>query len=308
MVSALTWDEFAKAAEAPTRIVFLIVMGIVLRLVVQRVIDRLVAKAAGLAPPKHLFGSKRAAQIIGNSSTLYNERRGQRAQALGSLFKSITTVVVGGMVALMVLNELSFQLGPVLASAGVVGVALGFGAQNLVKDFISGVFMLLEDQYGVGDVIDMGQATGTVEGVGLRVTRLRDGDGILWHVRNGEIIRVGNRSQGWSSLVLDVSVAYDEDIPRLEGLINDVARSLADEEEWRDRILEAPHVVGLEQINGAAVTIRVVGRCAPNEQFGVQRELRLRLKDVFDREGVRVPAPLWPGQSAGAAGAVDVPS
>jgi moderate conductance mechanosensitive channel len=292
MVAGVDWNLLL---EASIRIVFLVVLAVVLRLVLHRLIDRLVAKASGIAPPKHFFGSQRAARILSNAS-LYQERRAQRAQALGSLFKSISTVVISVVITLMILGALRFNLAPILASAGVVGLAIGFGAQNLVKDFISGVFMLMEDQYGVGDVIDMGEAVGTVEGVSLRVTRIRDGDGVLWHVRNGEVIRVGNKSQGWSSLVVDVAVAYDENISRVESLINDVANEIAAEEQWRDKIIDAPKVVGIEQVTGQTITLRVIGRCAPNEHFGVQRELRLRIKATFDEQGVRVPAPVWPGQ------------
>ncbi len=291
-VAGLDWNVLMQAGA---RIVFLLVLAVVLRLILHRLVDRLVAKASGIAPPKHFFGSRRAARIL-SSASLYQERRAQRAQALGSLFKSIATVVISVVIGLMILGATGFNLGPVLASAGVVGLAIGFGAQNLVKDFISGVFMLMEDQYGVGDVIDMGEAVGTVEGVGLRVTRIRDGDGVLWHVRNGEVIRVGNKSQGWSSLLLDVAVAYDENISRVETVINEVANTLVAEDAWRDKILDTPKVVGIEQVTGQAITLRVIGRCAPNEHFGVQRELRLRIKAAFDDQDVRVPAPVWPGQ------------
>ncbi|MET9023115.1 mechanosensitive ion channel family protein [Actinopolymorpha sp. NPDC004070] len=302
MSLALTWERFTQLADVPAHIALLIVLAVAVRFGLNRLIDRVVGTTAGLPKPKHFLGSQKAAALLSNPGGLYHERRAQRAHALGSLFKSIATAVIFGVTSLMVLQQLGYNMAPIIASAGVVGVAIGFGAQNLVKDFISGVFMLLEDQYGVGDVIDMGQATGTVEGVGLRVTRLRDGDGVLWHVRNGEIVRVGNKSQGWSSLVLDVSVAYDEDVAQVEELINDTARTLSDEDEFRDRILEAPHVVGIEEVNGAALTLRVIGKTRPNEHFGVQRELRLRLKALFDAKGIRVPAPIWPGQPGQAAG------
>jgi moderate conductance mechanosensitive channel len=297
VVYALTWNQFFAAAEVPARIVFLLVLGIAIRLVVNRLIDRLVAKTAGLAPPKHFFGSERAAKILSSNATLYRERRAQRAQALGSIFKSITTAVTAGIILLMMLSTIGQNIAPILASAGVLGLAVGFGAQNLVKDFISGVFMLLEDQYGVGDVVDMGEAVGTVEGVGLRVTRLRGFDGVLWHVRNGEVIRIGNRSQGWSSLVLDVEVAPDENIPQVEELINGVAQAVAEDEAFSDKILEVPKVVGIEALTGNSITLRVIGRCAANEHFGVLRELRLRLKALFDAEDIRVPTPIWPDQS-----------
>jgi moderate conductance mechanosensitive channel len=302
VVYALNWREFVDQAEVPARIVFLLLLGVVVRVVVNRLIDRLVAQTAGLAPPKHFFGSERAAKMLSTKATLYHERRAQRAQALGSIFKSITTAVTAGIILLMILSTLGQNIAPILASAGVLGLAVGFGAQNLVKDFISGVFMLLEDQYGVGDIVDMGEAIGTVEGVGLRVTRLRGFDGVLWHVRNGEVIRIGNRSQGWSSLTHDVEVAPDENIPQVEELINGVAQAIAEDDAFRDKILETPKVVGIEAVTGHSITLRVIGRCAANEQFGVLRELRLRLKALFDTEDIRVPAPTWPDQQSGTTG------
>lgn len=291
---ALTWNEFVDAAEGPAktllRIALLVSVALVLRHLAHRLIDRLVSRAVGLNLPKPLRANRRAADTAGDRPTLQQERRAQRAQALGSLFKSATTAVVGAVVVLMVLDELGYSLAPLLASAGVAGIAIGFGAQSLVKDLLAGIFMLLEDQYGVGDVVDLDHAIGTVESVGLRVTRIRDSDGVLWHVRNGEILRVGNKSQGWSALVLDIAVAYDEDIHRVERLINEQARQIAESEQWKHKILEAPYVVGVEEVTGQSITIRIVGKCLPNQQFGVQRELRSRLKKAFDAEGVRVPA------------------
>jgi small conductance mechanosensitive channel len=294
LLVALTWSEVVEAAGTPVkvlvRIALLVGVALVLRHLSHRLIDRLVTRAVGLTLPKPLRATSRADGTSDGRPTLQQERRAQRAQALGSLFKSATTAIVGAVVVLMILDELGYSLAPLLASAGVAGIAIGFGAQSLVKDFLAGIFMLLEDQYGVGDVVDLGVAIGTVESVGLRVTRVRDSDGVLWHIRNGEIQRVGNKSQGWSALVLDITVAYDEDIHRVERLINEQAREIAESERWKDKILEAPHVVGVEEVTGQSITIRIVGKCLPNQQLGVQRELRSRLKKVFDAEGVRVPA------------------
>ena len=135
------------------------------------------------------------------------ERQRQRVETLGSILRSLATVVIVIIAVLMIGEELGLNMAPVLASAGVGGVALGFGAQSLVKDFLSGMFMLAEDQYGVGDFIDTGEAVGTVEEVTLRVTRLRDAQGVIWYVRNGEIVRVANKSQGWSTAMVDIPVS-----------------------------------------------------------------------------------------------------
>ncbi|GAB3409157.1 mechanosensitive ion channel family protein [Flindersiella endophytica] len=295
-----TWPKIWAVAETPVRLVGLIVFALLARWLVHRTIDRLAAQAAGFAPPKlkNPIKGPNAPKFLRTRAAVrspYNERRGQRANALASLFKSITTAVVGTIVVLMTLDALGFSLGPLLASAGIAGAAIAFGAQNLVKDFLSGVFMLVEDQYGVGDVINMGSVVGTVEGVGLRVTRVRDGEGVLWHIRNGEVIQVGNKSQGWSALTLDVEVAYDEDVDRVEDLLNEVSAAMAKEEDWRDKFIDPPSSLGIQQVTSTAVTIRMLGKCVANQQFGVERELRQRIKTVFDQEEVKVPPPTWNG-------------
>ena len=161
-------------------------------------------------------GGKVGAALEPGTRTAGATRRVQRAQTMGSLLKSIVTGVVFAVVAMMLIASSAYNIAPLIASAGILGVALGFGAQSLVKDFLSGIFMIFEDQYGVGDVVDLGEAAGTVEAVSLRVTRLRDVNGTVWYVRNGEILRVGNMSQNWARTVLDISVAYGEDLARVQ--------------------------------------------------------------------------------------------
>ena len=205
--------------------------------------------------------------LVEASGALVAERRRQRAETIGSVLRSIASFVIFGLAFVTVLAELGIEIGPMLASAGVAGVALGFGAQSLVRDFLSGIFMILEDQYGVGDLIDTGEAVGTVEEVGLRVTRLRDACGVVWYVRNGEILRVGNHSQGWSTAIVDVSVAYNEDIPSVQEVIRETADAMAEDEAWREQILEDPVVAGVESVTSAAVTIRVIVKCTLNDHF-----------------------------------------
>jgi small conductance mechanosensitive channel len=285
------------------RIAGIIVGALVLRWLVHRAIARVVTRATTTSL-RDRFVERRRVDGDDSATELLRERRRQRAETIGSILRSCATAVIFGVAFVMVLSEVHIDIGPIIASAGVVGVALGFGAQSLVKDFLSGVFMILEDQYGVGDVVDTGSATGTVEEVGLRVTRLRDGQGVVWYVRNGEILRIGNQSQGWSTAIVDVSVAYDENLPAVQELIRSVAADLADDEEWADQILEDPVVAGVESVTGTAMTIRVIIRCRPSEHLGVQRELRSRVKLAFDREGVRVPPPVPPyGPGPSAAGA-----
>jgi moderate conductance mechanosensitive channel len=270
---------------APVRIVVIIVAALVTRYVLHRLINGVVARA-----PKVVIGT----------TTVFSERRAQRAKTLGSLTRSTATVVVYSIAFVMVLNELGFAVAPIIASAGIVGVALGFGAQNLVKDFLNGIFMLAEDQYGVGDVIDMGQARGTVEAVGLRVTRLRDDDGAAWFVRNGEVLRLANMSQGWATAIVDITVAADEDLERVRELLNELATQLTDDPAWDDLIEGDPHVLGFETVTPDAVTFRVVVRTKPLENGSVARELRHRLQKRFAAEGVRLahPAPISTPPSA----------
>ena len=279
----------------PAQIASILVIALVVRFIVNRLIRRVADRAAEGTVPGVLARGK-TAKIF--ETSLLSERRRQRAATMSSVLRSITTTVIVTVAFVMILDVLGLPIGPLVASAGIVGVAVGFGAQSLVKDFLSGIFLILEDQYGVGDLVDTGMGTtGTIEAVGLRVTRLRDGSGVVWYVRNGEILKVGNHSQGWSTAIVDMPVAYTEDIPRVQRLIGEVAAAMAEEDDWKPKILEPPTVAGVESVTGTSVTVRVVVKCAPNEHFGVQRELRERIKEAFDREGVRVPPPAYPGIS-----------
>jgi moderate conductance mechanosensitive channel len=285
----------------PLRIVAILLGAVVIRWLVHRAITRVVKRTVDSKLRERLAERRHVPVLVAASAALAAERRRQRAETIGSVLRSIASFVILGLAFVTSLAELGFELGPILASAGVAGVALGFGAQSLVRDFLSGIFMILEDQYGVGDLIDTGEAVGTVEEVSLRVTRLRDSSGVVWYVRNGEILRVGNHSQGWSTAVVDVSIAYNQDIPTVLELIRATAEELAQDEAWRDRILEDPVVAGVESVTGAAVTIRVIVKCTPNDHYAVQRELRERIKEAFDREGIQVPLPPGPSPAAPAA-------
>ena len=215
---------------------------------------------------------------------------------MGSLLKSIASIVVFTVFTITAIAELGYPVGPLIASAGIVGVAIGFGAQSLVKDFLSGIFMIFEDQYGVGDVVDLGEATGTVEAVGLRVTRLRDVQGTVWYVRNGEILRVGNQSQNWARTVLDIPVAHDQDLHRVQQVLKDVAHGLWEDDDYRNLILEEPEVWGVQDLTPDWITVRVTLKTAPLEQWAVAREMRQRIKIRFDHDGIEIAHPgrmLW---------------
>ena len=286
-------DYFAGSAELllakPLRIVLIVVLALLARYLLHRFITRLALRTAEGAVPERLRRRALAAQPALDLPP--SERRRQRAETMGSVLRSIVSFAVFTVAALMVLSELGLDVAPLIASAGIAGIALGFGAQNLVKDFLTGVFMLLEDQYGVGDVIDVGEATGSVEAVGLRTTRLRDIDGVVWYVRNGEILRVGNKSQGWARAVVDVPVAYGEDIARVRTVLQQVAEEMWTDADLGHVVLEPPEVWGVEALSPDAVLVRVVVKTAPLEQWRVARELRQRVKAAFDQAGVEVPPP-----------------
>jgi moderate conductance mechanosensitive channel len=217
-------------------------------------------------------------------------RAEQRAATLSDVLGSVVRVVVWVVAALLVLDEVGLNLAPLLAGAGIAGIALGFGAQSLVKDVISGLFLLLEDQYGVGDVIDLGtEAVGTVEDITLRVTRLRATDGTVWFVPNGEIRRVGNSSMEWSRALIDVLVPYDADLERVRTLIAEEAEAMAANEAWTEHVLEPPEVWGVQSMGSEGVTVRLVVKTAPREQYAVARELRGRITAGLRREGIRGP-------------------
>lgn len=216
------------------------------------------------------------------------ERRRQRSEAIGSVLRSVASFLILGTAGLMVLGALGINLGPLLASAGVAGVAIGFGARNLVTDFLSGVFMILEDQYGVGDKIDAGVASGEVVEVGLRVTKLRGDNGEIWYVRNGEIKRIGNLSQGWATAGVAVQIKPSESLTRVREVVKHVAENMAKESPWDERLWGPVEVLGLDEVLLASMTVKVSARTMPGQQFAVERELRWRIKEAFDEAGIRI--------------------
>jgi small-conductance mechanosensitive channel len=223
-------------------------------------------------------------------SALVDERRSQRVQALGAILRSAASVTIFAIAGFIILGDLGINLAPLLASAGVVGVAIGFGAQSLVKDYLSGIFMLVEDQYGVGDVITIGDATGTVENVTLRVTRMRDVNGIVWHIRNGTIDTVGNESQGWARAVIDFPVPFAADLATIRDVLAQTGEGMWNDPAWRAVMLEAPEVWGAQEISSSEVTMRIVVKTAPLRQWEVEREMRAQVKRALKEAGL-MPSP-----------------
>jgi small conductance mechanosensitive channel len=270
----------------PVSILVIVVLTGFIRFVLHRLIRRVAARAAEGTVPG-VLAKGHGAKLL--ASPLLSERRKQRAETMSSVLRSITTGVLLAVATLMILDVVGLPIGPLLASAGIVGVAVGFGAQSLVKDFLSGICMIFEDQYGVGDVVDVGEATGTIEAVTLRITRLRDLNGTVWYVPNGEILRVGNMSQNWSRAVVDVSVGYGEDLSRVKRVLSEVAHDLWEDDDFSDFIIEEPEITGVEMLAADSVNLRVLIKTRPMEQWAVAREMRQRIKTRFDHEGIEIP-------------------
>ena len=297
-VFRLTGNEGVSAASGwlvakPLAILTLLLLAVVARWLLHRTIDRVVNRAASgvMVSPMSRGRLGRASGKLVSTDTVASERRVQRSKTMGSLLKSVVTGVIFTLVAIMVISELGYDVAPLIASAGIIGVALGFGAQSLVTDFLSGIFMIFEDQYGVGDVVDVGEATGTIEAVSLRVTRLRDVDGTVWYVRNGEIVRVGNMSQNWARTVLDIPVSYREDLHRVQRVLREVAHGLWEDEDYQGVVIEEPEVWGVESLSPDGPVVRVTLKTAPLEQWEVAREMRQRIKARFDHEKIEIPLP-----------------
>jgi small-conductance mechanosensitive channel len=291
-------DFLARSADAivggSAQIAFIVVIAFVARFLLHRLVHRIVDGAANarLALPG------RPGRPAGTAPT-GPARRSQRARTIGSVLRSTISVIVLTIAAIMVLDVFGVALGPILASAGIVGVAVGFGAQNLVRDFLSGMFMLLEDQYGVGDVVDLGEASGAVEAVGLRITTLRDINGTVWYVRNGEILRVGNKSQGYAVAVVDVPVAHSADIGEATELLRRVSQEVVEREGIKEQVLEPVEVLGVDRVGPEGVTLRMTVKVQPGQQWAVQRALNAALSDAFDDAYVPRPGLLPPIPPAG---------
>ncbi len=240
------------------------------------------------------------------TADISDPRRRARGESITAALTSTASVVVWVIAFLMVLGIVGLNIGPLLAGAGVAGVALGFGAQSIVRDCLAGLFMLIEDQYGIGDVVDLGEASGVVEQIHLRTTVLRGVDGTVWHVPNGVVQRVGNKSQLWSVAVLDASVAYRTDLTRARQLLHEAADEVCSSDEFRASVIEPPEVLGVEALGVDGVTLRLIVKVEPGTQWALQRALREHVKQVFDTAGVEIPFPqrtVWTRVAPNAPGA-----
>jgi len=267
------WDSVWSVWHTPIQIVLIVISAVVIRALLQLSVHRVIkGVVTGM--------NGKAAQAAG---LVANARVVQRARTLGSVLSNFITWTVVLVAISSILSELGVAVGALVAGAGILGAAVGFGAQSLVRDLISGLFIVFEDQYGVGDSVDLGQATGIVESVGLRVTQVRDVSGVLWYVRNGEVIRVGNQSQGWSRVVLDIPLDYNAPLDKAREAILTAAQGLFQDKNFAKPLISEPEIWGIEVLTGEQVVLRLVQQVGPSDADEVARELRARVKAALDK-------------------------
>ncbi|MFC5501983.1 mechanosensitive ion channel family protein [Lysinimonas soli] len=291
----MTWNDFGNGVLAfltgawgkPVSVLLIIVVSILVRIILQFVIRRVVDRIVNGVKKKQNVEDTMALQ----ASPMAAVRIVQRTRALGGVFSSVVTTVIVIIAVVLIISTVSPQAsGAFSLITAALGAGLGFGAQNLVKDVLNGLAMVGEDQLGVGDVVDLGPATGVVEEVGIRITKIRDVNGTLWYVRNGEILRVGNLSQGWARVIIDLAVPYEADIDEVEARMLATALELQQAARWKRLILERPEVWGIESISAEAIVIRLVVKTRSGSKDDVARELRARLKKALDELGVKLPS------------------
>ena len=283
MAKAADWLVGKPVAILATFAVALVVRTIA-RWAIRRGVNRIMVPPVVVAKSIEALGGATAPEAATEEIEL--ARKASRAASITAALSGVVSVIIWTTAVVTSASILGFELGPLVAGAGVIGVAVGFGAQSLVRDCISGLFMLIEDQYGIGDSVDIGAATGTVERVSLRTTVLRGIDGTVWHVPNGEIRRVGNQSQLWSVAVVDIEVPRSADLDAVRRLMDQGASTVADDPNWSADVLEPPRVLGVESVKAEVVTVRLVVKTTPGRQWALQRALREEIKHALDVGGV----------------------
>jgi len=284
----------------PSALLGIVLGALIVRWLIHRAIRRITHSTVEGKVPALLQPLKERAPAALAITGLISERRRQRAETISSVLRNVGSIGIIVIAGMMILDEFGVNLGPLLASAGIAGVALGFGAQGLVKDVLAGIFMMLEDQYSVGDVVDMGAASGCIEAMGLRVTTLRDDNGVTWYVRNGEVLRVGNKSQGWARVNVDVPVPLGTNIAAAETQMRHVGEQLAKDTAWQADLLEPPEVLGVEQLSSDGLALRIAVKTTSQAQWRVVRELRARVSAALDvvkaEPGLSAPPTEHPGE------------
>ncbi|KAA0961062.1 mechanosensitive ion channel [Microbacterium sp. ANT_H45B] len=272
-----------KALSVGIIIVACVLIALVLRVVIRRVVHRIVDTAKTKADVDDTQALER--------SPLADMRLVQRTRTLGTILQNIVNVMLVVIALVLIVNALDNSLlGSLTLLTAAVGAGLGFGAQNIVKDVLNGIFIVAEDQIGIGDVVDLGLASGVVEYVSVRITQVRDVNGTLWYVRNGEVLRIGNMSQGWARAIIDLGVPVDSDLDQVEKLMLETAQGLAKDPKWRTRIVEKPELWGLESIDGDALVVRLVIKARANAKDDVAQELRKRLRTTMREHAIDFPS------------------
>lgn len=284
----MTWIEQVYGEWGLAIRIALIIVGIVLLrwlllVMIRRIVTTVtqgVKKREGAADTKAL-----------DASPLARARIVQRARTIGLVLSNLLTAGLTISALIAILSELGIAIGALAAGAGILGAALGFGAQSLVRDFIAGLFIVVEDQFGVGDFVDLGTATGVVESIRLRVTQVRDAEGTVWYVRNGEILRVGNQSQGWSRIILDLPLAYNSDLDKAKKVLEAAALKLAETPTLKSGLIGKPEIWGIQALAGEEVVFRLVQQVRPSKKDSLSRALRQEVKLALDKAGIKLSTP-----------------
>ena len=249
-----------------------------------------------------VFVEKTIRKLIKPSQVVQDpEAERKREDTLIRIFNSFVSVFIWAVAGMMILSEFGINAGPLIAGAGILGIGLGFGAQYIIRDFLAGLFIMMENQYRVGDVIEVAGISGGVVDITLRKTVLRDIDGVVHHIPNGEIKTASNKSQDFSRVHLKIGVAYKEDIDRVIKVLNNACEELARDEKFSKNILKTPQVIGIDNLADSAIIIKILGDTVPLKQWDIARELRRRIKIAFDKENIEIPFPqvsVWQRQES----------
>jgi small conductance mechanosensitive channel len=277
------YGEWGLAIRIALIVVGIVLLRWLLLVMIRRIVTTVtqgVKKREGAADTKAL-----------DASPLARARIVQRARTIGLVLSNLLTAGLTISALIAILSELGIAIGALAAGAGILGAALGFGAQSLVKDFIAGLFIVVEDQFGVGDFVDLGTATGVVESIRLRVTQVRDTEGTVWYVRNGEILRVGNQSQGWSRIILDLPLAYNSDLDKAKKVLEAAALKLAETPAMKSGLIGKPEIWGIQALAGEEVVFRLVQQVRPSKKDALTRALRAEVKTALDKAGIKLSLP-----------------
>ena len=278
----------ARSLKVAAVLLGAVVLNRLVRWLLRRIVGSLEHRS--IQQPLESLRAKTPRALLASTDPLPSLRRSQRAEMIGAAVANVASVAIWLAAAIVMLHELGLRLGPLLAGAGIAGLVLSLSAQQMVRDFLSGIAMLMEDQYGPGDVVDAGPAKGVVERVGLRTTRLRAVDGIVWHVRNGEIERLGNESRDWARVLVDVEVARGADLALAMGTVERAGHQVAQDEQWQPFLLEAPELWGVEEVKPASVTIRLAVKTRPSKRDDIARQLRATVERALEQAGIPLPA------------------